>query len=58
MTATALNQVIPGWPEAFESDRLDRDLLARAVHLNVSPDLSAAQVEEVAEALSKVLGAI
>ena len=30
MTATALNQVIPGWPEAFESERLDRDLLARA----------------------------
>ena len=30
MTATALNEQIPGWPEAFETDRLDRDLLARA----------------------------
>jgi GTP diphosphokinase / guanosine-3',5'-bis(diphosphate) 3'-diphosphatase len=30
VTATAVNQVIPGWPEAFEQERLDRDLLARA----------------------------
>jgi guanosine-3',5'-bis(diphosphate) 3'-pyrophosphohydrolase len=30
VTATALNQVVPGWPDAFESDRLDRELLARA----------------------------
>jgi GTP diphosphokinase / guanosine-3',5'-bis(diphosphate) 3'-diphosphatase len=30
VTATALNQVVPGWPEAFESERLDRELLARA----------------------------
>ena len=30
MTATALNQEVPGWPEAFESDRLDRELLVRA----------------------------
>ena len=30
MTTTLLREVIPGWPEAFETDRLDRDLLARA----------------------------
>jgi GTP pyrophosphokinase len=30
VTATALNELIPGWPNAFETDRLDRDLLARA----------------------------
>ena len=30
MTATALNQLIPGWADAFETDRLDRELLARA----------------------------
>jgi dTDP-4-amino-4,6-dideoxygalactose transaminase len=44
----------------YEPDMCPRslDLLGRAVHLNISPDLSAAQVEEVAEALSKVLEAI
>jgi dTDP-4-amino-4,6-dideoxygalactose transaminase len=44
----------------YERDMCPRslDLLGRAVHLNVSPDLSAAQLEEVAEALSKVLEAI
>jgi guanosine-3',5'-bis(diphosphate) 3'-pyrophosphohydrolase len=30
VTATLLRETIPGWPEAFETDRLDRDLLARA----------------------------
>ena len=30
MTATALKEQIPGWVEAFENDRLDRDLLVRA----------------------------
>jgi GTP diphosphokinase / guanosine-3',5'-bis(diphosphate) 3'-diphosphatase len=30
VTATALNERIPGWPEALEADRLDRELLARA----------------------------
>ncbi len=30
MTATALNEKIPGWEDAFEIARLDRDLLARA----------------------------
>ncbi len=30
MTATALNERIPGWDDAFETERLDRDLLARA----------------------------
>ena len=27
MTATLLRETIPGWPEAFETDRLDRELL-------------------------------
>ncbi|HEU4994685.1 MAG TPA: bifunctional (p)ppGpp synthetase/guanosine-3',5'-bis(diphosphate) 3'-pyrophosphohydrolase [Gemmatimonadaceae bacterium] len=30
MTATAHSELIPGWPDAFEADRLDRELLARA----------------------------
>ena len=30
MTATALNERIPGWEDAFEIERLDRDLLVRA----------------------------
>jgi guanosine-3',5'-bis(diphosphate) 3'-pyrophosphohydrolase len=30
VTATLLRETIPGWPEAFETDRLDRELLARA----------------------------
>jgi GTP pyrophosphokinase len=30
VTATALNEQIPGWDDAFETERLDRDLLARA----------------------------
>jgi guanosine-3',5'-bis(diphosphate) 3'-pyrophosphohydrolase len=30
VTATALKERIPGWPEALEADRLDRELLARA----------------------------
>ena len=30
MTATAINERIPGWEDAFEIERLDRDLLARA----------------------------
>ena len=30
MTATALKELIPGWPTAFETDRLDRELLGRA----------------------------
>ena len=30
MTATAVKERIPGWEEAFEIERLDRDLLARA----------------------------
>lgn len=30
MTATALKERIPGWDDAFETERLDRDLLARA----------------------------
>jgi GTP diphosphokinase / guanosine-3',5'-bis(diphosphate) 3'-diphosphatase len=30
VTATALNEQIPGWPDAFDTDRLDRELLARA----------------------------
>ncbi|MEX2178047.1 MAG: bifunctional (p)ppGpp synthetase/guanosine-3',5'-bis(diphosphate) 3'-pyrophosphohydrolase [Gemmatimonadaceae bacterium] len=30
MTATALNELIPGWADAFDTDRLDRELLARA----------------------------
>ncbi|MGH7638660.1 MAG: RelA/SpoT family protein, partial [Gemmatimonadaceae bacterium] len=30
MTATAINDRIPGWEDAFEIERLDRDLLARA----------------------------
>lgn len=30
MTATALNERIPGWENAFEIERLDRELLARA----------------------------
>ncbi|ABU59852.1 DegT/DnrJ/EryC1/StrS family aminotransferase [Roseiflexus castenholzii] len=34
------------------------DLLSRALHLNVSPDLSEAQIEEVATALNKVLEAL
>jgi dTDP-4-amino-4,6-dideoxygalactose transaminase len=34
------------------------DLLGRAVHIDVSPELSGAQVEEVAEALNKVLSSV
>lgn len=34
------------------------DLLSRALHIDVSPDLSEAQVEEVAEAVNKVLEAL
>lgn len=34
------------------------DLLARSVHIDVSPDLSNSQVEEVAEALNKVINAV
>ena len=34
------------------------ELLGRAVHLDVSPELSGAQVEEVAEALNKVVGSL
>ncbi len=34
------------------------DLLSRALHIDVSPDLSEAQIEEVAEALNKVLEAL
>ena len=30
MTATALHEQIPGWDDAIETERLDRDLLARA----------------------------
>jgi GTP diphosphokinase / guanosine-3',5'-bis(diphosphate) 3'-diphosphatase len=30
VTATAINERIPGWEDAFEIERLDRDLLARA----------------------------
>ena len=30
MTATALNERIPGWDDGIETDRLDRELLARA----------------------------
>jgi guanosine-3',5'-bis(diphosphate) 3'-pyrophosphohydrolase len=30
VTATALKEQIPGWDDAFETGRLDRDLLARA----------------------------
>ena len=30
MTATASHERIPGWDDAFETERLDRDLLARA----------------------------
>ena len=30
MTATAINERIPGWEDAFEIERLDRELLARA----------------------------
>jgi guanosine-3',5'-bis(diphosphate) 3'-pyrophosphohydrolase len=30
VTATAINERIPGWDDAFEIERLDRDLLARA----------------------------
>jgi len=30
VTATAPSELIPGWPNAFETDRLDRELLARA----------------------------
>jgi guanosine-3',5'-bis(diphosphate) 3'-pyrophosphohydrolase len=30
VTATALKERIPGWPEALEAERLDRELLARA----------------------------
>jgi guanosine-3',5'-bis(diphosphate) 3'-pyrophosphohydrolase len=30
VTATALSERIPGWDDAFETERLDRDLLARA----------------------------
>ena len=33
------------------------DLLGRAVHLDISPDLSNSNVEEISEALNKVLGA-
>ncbi len=34
------------------------ELLSRAIHMDVSPDLSSDQVEEIAEALNKVLDAI
>lgn len=34
------------------------DLLGRAIHLDVSPDLSSENVEEIAEGLNKVLGAV
>ena len=34
------------------------DLLSRAVHLDISPDLSAEQVEELTDALNKVLVAV
>ncbi|MCS6941066.1 MAG: DegT/DnrJ/EryC1/StrS family aminotransferase [Roseiflexaceae bacterium] len=34
------------------------DLLSRAIHIDVSPDLSEAQIEEVAEAVNKVLEAL
>jgi GTP pyrophosphokinase len=30
VTATALNELIPGWADAFETERLDRELLAHA----------------------------
>jgi guanosine-3',5'-bis(diphosphate) 3'-pyrophosphohydrolase len=30
VTATATRAIIPGWPDAFEAERLDRELLARA----------------------------
>lgn len=44
----------------YEPDMCPRslDLLGRAVHLDVSPELSGAQVEEVAEALNKVLNSL
>jgi dTDP-4-amino-4,6-dideoxygalactose transaminase len=34
------------------------DLLSRSVHLDISPELTNSQVEEIAEALNKVLGAV
>jgi 8-amino-3,8-dideoxy-alpha-D-manno-octulosonate transaminase len=34
------------------------DLLSRAVHLDISPDLTSENIEELAEALNKVIGAI
>ncbi len=33
------------------------DLLSRAVHIDISPDLTSAQVEELTDAVNKVLGA-
>ncbi len=32
------------------------DLLSRAVHLNISPELTSAHIEEIAEAIVKVVG--
>lgn len=34
------------------------DLLSRAIHMDISPELSATQVEEIAEAIVKVIAAI
>lgn len=56
-----------GYPFAMARRELDYrrdgcprslDLLARAVHVNVPPQLTALDVEETAEALQKVLGAL
>lgn len=44
----------------YQPDECPRtlDLLGRAVHIDVSPDLSNSQVEEVAEALNKVIASV
>jgi len=53
------------WAWASGTPRYDKelcarslDLLSRAVHVDISPDLSAEQVEELTDALNKVLTAV
>ncbi len=53
------------WSNAIDAQTLDRDLcprsldlLTRAVHIDISPDLTSEQVEELTDAVNKVLGAL
>jgi 8-amino-3,8-dideoxy-alpha-D-manno-octulosonate transaminase len=53
------------WNSAIDPQQLNRelcprsiDLLTRAVHVDISPDLSSEQVEELTDAINKVLNAL